>query len=439
MMQQKNILWKATTIFSLLFIIASCTKVDVKFGDSTIEDPNISYIDTISYTLSTIVEDSFVTSQTGNCLIGKHTDGDFGTMEAETFMHIGAAGINQVASIAVYDSAKLWIQQNGNYYGDTSVPFNLKVSALADEINLDGATYFFNTHTLNINPVPIASYSQMMHPYKKENIGIPLPNNFGTDLFNKLKSNSDTISSNDYFFQYIKGLSIKGTAANNAVYAFNCADSNVYVRIYYHTSDPNPVSSTVDFKYVNDNLQFNHVTMNRTGTALQSVTSNNRQRVSSTITNNRSFLQAIGGLQIRIDLPFIRSLKTENVYQKILRAELYIKPYGYTPSSIYRLPSTIILNQITDDNYMDSAVLDNTNGEQQSIAPKIDDLYGENTYYSYDITRYINNVIGGTTENFKGLMLQTPALYNNNAVDRLILTNSNVFKSVEVRIYRLTL
>jgi hypothetical protein len=37
------------------------------------------------------------------------------------------------------------------------------------------------------------------------------------------------------------------------------------------------------------------------------------------------------------------------------------------------------------------------------------------------------------------LFLETPAYLSNSAIDRLILSNQSLYKSIEVRIYRLSL
>jgi len=439
-MLRQNKCKKAAVLVLFMGLLNACTKVDINFGDAGITDPAIAYIDTVSYTLSTVKMDSFITSQSGANMIGHHNDPELGAMDAEAYFHLGTPGLNQVTSYGIYDSAKLFIQPNGRYYGDTTLPFSVQVYTLGEDIDIGDQTYFYNTKSFAVNANMIASATQIIKPTLQEQIGIPVNNSFATVLFNMLKNNSDTIGTNEVFYRYIKGISIKGTSANNAVYSFNAADSNVYMRIYYHTSNPNLETATVDFKLQNDNLQFNHITNNRTGTDLQNIPSGISPRsISSTLTGNRSFLQTAGGLEVRIDLPYLRNFRTENIYRKILKAELYIRPYNYKIAASYPLPSPVVLHQITDDNYPDSTVLDNVNFAQQSVTPVIDQLYGRDNYYLYDITAYINNIVNGNSEIYKGLTLQTPAGSTYGAVDRLILSNSNLYKSIEVRIYRLAL
>lgn len=254
-----------------------------------------------------------------------------------------------------------------------------------------------------------------------------------------MKVNSDTLLDNDHFFQYIKGISIKGTAGNQAVYSFNCTDSTLFLRLYYHYTNPDPQVAYVDSKYLADNLQFNHVATNRTGTALQALTPFTGQRISSQLTGNKSYIQNAGGLQLRIDLPYLRNFKTESTYRKILKAELYIRPYNYSSASIYKLPSSFTLLTATNDNYPGAYILDKNTGQQQTVAPVIDNLYGTDTYYLFNISNYVTDIIDGATENYEGLFLQAPAYLTNNAIDRLILAQSALYKSVEIRIYRLSL
>jgi hypothetical protein len=254
-----------------------------------------------------------------------------------------------------------------------------------------------------------------------------------------IRRSSDTLSDNDHYYQFIKGISIKGVSSNNVIYSFSASDTALFLRMYYHYTNPDPQTGYVDSKYLADNLQFNHIETVRTGTALQAFTSFAKQRISSTLTGNKSYIQNTGGLQLRIDLPSLRNYKTEETYKKILKAELYIRPYNYTFNSLYSLPKTLTLYTATDDNIPGTTVLDKNTGTSQSVAPTIDYLYGKDTYYKFNISNYVTDIINGTTETYDGLFLVAPGYLSNNAVDRLILANPALYKSVEIRIYRLSL
>lgn len=428
---------KITGLLLLSGIMVSCKKVDIAFGDTTITDPNISYIDTLTYRISTIQSDSFITSQTSALLIGNHTDTAFGTMKAETYFHLATPGISSLPDNIVYDSTRLLVVPDGNYYGDTTAPFTLQAYQLTEDLSLESNTYFYNTQHFSTATTPFATGTAIVRPGVKDTFSLALNNSIGTTLLRMIRTSSDTLTDNDHFYQYLKGVSIKGISTNKAVYSFSASTTTTMLRVYYHYSNPFPQTGYITSSLVADNLQFNHVETSRTGTPLQAFTPNTKQVISSTLTGNKSYIQTTGGLQIRIDLPSLRSFRTEDAYRKILKAEMYVRPYGWTSSSLYPLPATLTLYTATDDNIPGSVVLNKTTSSTQSIAPTIDYLYGQNTYYLFDISNYVNSVITGATDTYDGLFLETPAYSTNNAVDRLVLANAPLYKSIEIRIYRL--
>jgi hypothetical protein len=430
---------KFTSLLLLLGTVVACKKIDINFGENTITDPNIAFIDTISYQLSTIQVDSFITSQTNALLIGQHTDAELGTTKADTYFHIATPGVGSIPDGAMYDSTRLLIVPSGSYYGDTTAPVTMQAFLLSEQLTLEGNTYFYNTHSFTTELSYIGALTTIIRPSVKDTISIPISNTLGANLYRMIRVSSDTLTDNNHFFQYVKGIAIKGTSSNKAVYSFNNTDATVMLRIYYHYTNPFPQTDYVTSKYVADNLQFNHMEWNRAATALAAFTPNTRQILSSTATGNKAFIQNAGGLQLRIDLPYIRSFRTEDTYRKILKAEMYVRPYAYTTSSVYPLPAIITLYTATADNIPGSAVLDKTAGSSQAISPTIDYLYGKDTYYKFDISNYVTDVIDGTTDTYDGLFLQTPAYSTNDAIDRLILANSSLYKSIEIRIYRLAL
>lgn len=149
---------KIIALFFVIIMGVSCKKVDISFGESTITDPNIAFIDTISYQLSTIQSDSFITSQSGALLIGRHTDAELGTMQAETYFHLATPGTGRIPDGAVYDSAKLFVKLNGSYYGDTLQPFTLHAYTLSENISLeDNNTYFYNPQQFTTSATSFAA------------------------------------------------------------------------------------------------------------------------------------------------------------------------------------------------------------------------------------------------------------------------------------------
>jgi hypothetical protein len=257
---------------------------------------------------------------------------------------------------------------------------------------------------------------------------------------------SNQILDNTQFLAYKPGFYIKTRGTNNAVNTFSAADSSLMIRLYYHTTTPFPTAATADFKFINASNQFNHIIVNRTSKPdMQPFNASSTaytSGISSTLTGNKSYTQTAGGLRLKIDFPSLRSLRVESKYQKIMKATLYIRPYGYRYGGIYSLPPSLTLETANTNNVATGSVIDNLSGATQTLAPIIDQLYGINTYYVFDVTRYVTTIMNANTLDFDGLILATPGYSSNTSIDRLILANKNLFTgqypSVQLQIYALT-
>lgn len=435
-------------VIAIAAIATSCNKVNVNFGDSNTNDPNIVFIDTMSSNLSTFKADSFVTSSSGTLLLGQQADTVFGNMNASSYFQLGTPGTGQIQSknFAFLDSARFLMKPTGTYYGDTLANFSFGLYQVTDKMQFQYNQFaFYNTSSFNTQPNPILTYTTTISPYTKLQVRVPVPDAFANDLFAKLKGDSNQIIDNAQFLAYIPGFYIKPINTNNAVWSFAAADTSLMIRLYYHYSTPFPVSATADFKLINTSNQFNHIAVNRTGLpAMQpfNATSTTPVPISSTLTGNKSYIQTAGGLQLKIDFPSLRSLRVENKYQKIMKATLYIRPYGYRYNGMYTLPKTLSLETANVNNAPTGTVVNNLSGSPQTLAPLIDQLYGINTYYVFDVTRYVTSVMNSGRIDYDGLLLASPGYGTNTSIDRLILANKNVatgqYPSVQLQIYALT-
>ena len=60
-------------LLASMLLLASCEKVNIEFGESTLEaDPNIIYLDSYKVDIATFKPDSFATSSTQVLSLGYH-------------------------------------------------------------------------------------------------------------------------------------------------------------------------------------------------------------------------------------------------------------------------------------------------------------------------------------------------------------------------------
>ncbi len=104
-------------------------------------------------------------------------------------------------------------------------------------------------------------------------------------------------------------------------------------------------------------------------------------------------MQQGNGLYLKTIFPSLRTILGNTNIVKLLKAELIIRPaYLSFDNNKYLLPSRIYLTQTDESNIAGNTVLDST-GAQQYANPVIDNVYGENNYYRFNITPYINQML----------------------------------------------
>ena len=192
------------------------------------------------------------------------------------------------------------------------------------------------------------------------------------------------------------------------------------MRVHYHTTIPYPEDQYIDFTSLANNLAFNQRLTNRSGTGLVPGTTGVTE-ISSEKTNGLSFMQQGNGLYLKTTFPSLRTILGNTNIVKLLKAELIIRP-GYLSfdNNKYLLPSRLYLTQTDESNIAGNVVLDST-GAQLYANPVIDNVYGENNYYRFNITPYINQMLVTAGSEDAGFLLTHESTVTRVNVDRLIV------------------
>ena len=210
------------------------------------------------------------------------------------------------------------------------------------------------------------------------------------------------------------------------------------MRLHYkETSGTIAESKTAVFSLYDDAAQFNHITINRTGTALSAIGTKNKA-IASSATNNAGYLQPATGTLVKIRFPNIRNILTTPNYLKIERAVLLVKPVIGSYLGYYQLPDSLRLTS-TNTNNDYGTDLTYSDGSVQYGSLNLDDLYGENTAYTYDVTDYLTSQAAVSDINENGLLLRPAADALTTRFKRAIIGDgSNTKTRISLQIYYLT-
>lgn len=387
---------KASFILILfLLLLFSCQKdpsqIEFEIGSDLIQTvASISICDTFSIQLSTVQTDSIVTSGLNNFLVGKLTDKRFGTLNSKCYFRISLPSAISIIESDIYDSISLVVKLNGYSYGDTTIKQNWIVHRLAEEMKTNDDGYLYNSSSFKYIPETLGNIRFKAYPSLKQEVEIPLNSSFGETLFNLIIDKDEKVESNTNFYESFKGFAIESVGNElNTLLGINTKDSSIIMRMYAHRDGDERKYLEMDFDMETEALPFSQISYDRSNTLLNGLL-NQKEIISSTLTNNEVYMQGGSGLLTRVEIPGLAKV-LEIEHAVLMKAELILKPVLGT----YRndqLPTKLIFKKCDKLNRIVNYYLNPTTNEYLYGSLFVNDiLYNENTNYTIDITEYIKD------------------------------------------------
>lgn len=417
----------------------SCTKADINFGSQYVGDSytQLVTIDTFAPQISTLYVDSFVTNASGTALMGIYNDPDFGRVSSTSFFELTCPSFVSTADYSgtLLDSIALVLNPTGNYYGDTTKSLTLNVYKLPVNIEYKNNNQaFYNKDSIGPYSELLGSKTFNLRPHGGE-MSIRLSDDLGNTLLQLYKDKGADVQSTTNFVNYFKGIAI-GAAGNDGC-MMGVKDS-ITMRLYYRLRSATRQDSSIVFTLNNREHQFNHITIDRTGSVIAGITSKNNL-ISSELTQNAAYIQAITGTIAKIQFPALHDLLKIPGYTKLTKAVLAIRPVTGTFNSLYYLPDSLRLST-TDITNKTGTSLTNSAGDVQYGSLQVDNLYNLATYYSYDVTSYISSALASTQNSGDGLLLSPPENTYDVSFSRLVAGDAlNSKAKIQLFIYYLSI
>ena len=428
--------------FLLLLLLGGCTKTDISFQDEEdASDPSITYYDNYPVTLFTYKIDSFITSGHSSWSIGYHRDSWFGNTEGAGYTEVLLPEENPLKNQSVlFDSLVLVLKPNSSYYGDSTLPMHFMVNELTQNIsNEDDDTRYYYPRTFSYNPVPVGTRTIAIRPNRDSVITIRLNDALGLDLFQKLKSNAMAIQSQAEFIKYIKGFRIGvDTNFTNTLNYFSIPSDSMVLRLDYRINGTTFQEKKLNFR-VNTNRQYNYLHTDRQFSPLSVFTEFKKQLKASALTQHKAFLHNNLGSMIKINIPDLLSLKELHPFVQVLKAELILRPAPGTYSYPYQLPPALSLYSTDESNALTAQLTDASGQSTLTGDLVIDLLYGEQTFYSFDITSFIKSVISEGQFSKSALMLTASSGTSETSLERLVINDQTLAKGIQLKLHVLGL
>ena len=438
-------------LFVLTLLVAACDKVDITFGSSaSATDPNITYFDNYATTIATFKPDSFVTSAHHVLTMGYHDDSVFGVVKAGSFAQIDLPATNPLVGITdaiVFDSLQLLISPSGSFYGDSAKAMKINVYRLTQNIKTDNSVEnYYNTTSFSYAPSPIGQQTVSLYAKSGTPVSVRLSDALGQELLQKFKNSDVDVSTQENFINYFTGiyLTTDSTVTNSLAYFRGgnaSATDTLIMRLNYHQNGTTPVAKTIDFAF-DVTKQFNHISFRHLNANFAAFINNKAQLIPSAASGNQSFLNNNLGASIKISFPTLLNLKELHPYVKVVKATLVIKPDQKSSAYPYLLPSSLYLYSTDESNLLISGIYSAGTSATLTLQTGnlvVDNLYNENTYYSYDITSFINTKIGEGQGSTSSLKLTSSAQYLDAGLQRLIVNDQNNNRPIQLQLYVLGL
>jgi len=430
-------------ILLMLVVLLSCQKTSVYFKDNSLsEDPNITFWDNYSVSLSTYKLDTFATSNDSVWVLGSHADPEFGRITATSFAEISYPESHPFDdSNIIFDSAVVMLVPNGNYYGDTTAPYRLNVYTLAENLGTDiaSAKTYYNINSTPHNSTVIGSLSAQVTPLKKDTVFIRLAGSFATDLYNQMKNSSSVIKDQAVFRSYLKGICIEPDSLNNkAIYQFSTTGSAGIIRMYYTVKGLYNENKYYDLTYI-PSKQYNQISFNYNGSTYSPFSPRKSQLIESSGLNNKALLNNYIPSLVKIGFPDILNVMETYPFVKIMKAELEIRVNQALNSYPYFYPQHMLLYISNQNNELSSYIVSSVTGEPQTGDLVSDPLVENGTRYTYDITSYINTLITEGRFSTKSLFLSPYTGTYNSETSRLVLNAQSADPDIRLKLYVLGL
>lgn len=433
-------------LLSAIFFV-SCISDNFSVGDNLVSVKGRSMlIEDCTVELETHLGDSSVTSGLSRIFEGRYNSSDFGMITTHSYFDFNPPGYSTSefgpdADVTVkFDSITLILRYDDFSYGDTTQIQTINIYKLKQIIELDDKSQLYTTSSVPAETEPWVTHQFYRPEEHWENdsiVELRLPDEFGLALIDLMHAQSDLLETYANFQTYFKGIKISpGTDDNAAVNSFVVDEEYPAIRLHYTTIGVTTTEENEIDMTVNTSTAFSQIDVDRSNTLLHAL--NYINPLSSAETENKVFLQGLTGLYTKLSFPDLNEILKLGDYVIISSAILYVYPVSGTYNDFTPLPSNLSLNYLDENGKAMDIYVDPSTVTVQSGSLVEDPIYGNNTYYAFDVTSYLQYELGLIGMYKSSLQLFLDDTEKNNTLKSLVFGDSsfsNEENSIQLIIY----
>jgi len=438
-------------IFSIFFLF-SCEFEEGSYrynmGADFITDPTrVIMIDTMLVSSYTTLADSVVTSRVKRMLAGRFGNAAGVVTSAECYFRLDPGDEPALHASAVFDSACIVLYPDGYRFGDTTQTLDLALHSLTEAITVnEESEYIYNLTRFAYDPEPLALFrvradEEDLEP-GADSIVIRFDDTYGKIFFDMVVNEDSAIIEKDLFVEAFKGFVIRpATDDPSFVMGFSAVADSVYtprVRVYYHDYTPNDdlyfeykledftaySGSVYALSGLNANSYLSNYISNNYESSAFNVLETGTFKLPASESGELTLIQAGVNLRTRIEIPGIDELYTLGI-GSVIKAELYFEPLEGTFDAVTDLPSTLEMYLVDSKNRSYGQMYDVGGQNVATAVLHYNPEFKNQTYYSFDITRFLRDEYLSKEDPKYSLMLVYPQSALGADVKQLILGSHN--------------
>ena len=239
---------------------------------------------------------------------------------------------------------------------------------------------------------------------------------------NDLVTEEDYFDSQDKFKEKFPGLALMAENSGECITGFMVNDSSMAITLHYKEIASQRTEKELTFS-VNTDYAYASIRHDRTSTPLATLESGIENLIHSGNLGRRAYMQGLTGFYNQIEFPHLNNLQDAGEIVSIESATLYLYPLAGSYNRLNQLPEDIRLYITDENNVLEDYVYGSDGVTVQTGNLTVDDMFGRDTYYSFDVTEFIRNNFGTWGIKRQKLLLSLPENEMTMTFNQIIFTN----------------
>ena len=378
-----------------LLVCYACQDSDSSLGSSLVESSFYNLVtNSCTVDLSTILLDSIETREDSIGHFGHYADTLWGEVTATYCAEFTTNSFSTTDGHDYqFDSLVLRMTPSGHYWGDTLTAQSILVYRLKQPIVLDNDEDLYNTTIVATEDIPLTRFTYLPQPGRQREVEVRLPDDIGRQLLTDILVEDTYLDTQESFKKVFPGLALVAETSGNCITGFLVNDSSMTLDLHYRDIYNQTTESKLTFS-ANTEYAYTGVRRNPAGTVLETLQSGIENLVHASSMNYRAYLQGLTGYYNQIEFPDLNELQSKGEIVSVESATLYLYPLARSYNEVSQLPEELRIYITDENNVLEDYIYGSDGVTVQTGNLTIDEMYGRETYYSFDLTEFIRNNFG---------------------------------------------